>query len=147
MDSSYITALAALGGSIIGGLTSLGASWVSQNAQARTQQLLGDKSRRQEIYKSFIEEASRMYVDALANDKAEVSKLIGLYVLLSRMRVLSSQPVVESADQVIQAIIGTYFEPNRGFGDLREAMQRHKLDPLRHFSEACRDDLMRRDGL
>jgi hypothetical protein len=85
-------------------LTSLGASWVSQNAQAHAQQLLGDKSRRQELYKAFIEEASKLYGDALVSDKAEVSKLIGLYVMLRRMRILSSQPVVENAEKVIQII-------------------------------------------
>jgi hypothetical protein len=57
MDPAYVSALAALSGSIIGGLNSLEASWVSQNAQPRTQQILGDKTRRQELYEAFIEEA------------------------------------------------------------------------------------------
>ena len=90
MDTAYISAIAALSGSIIGGLTSLAASWVSQNTQARTQMLLESKSRRQELYKAFIEEASKLYGDALvtdsAQDNADVSKFAGLYVMLSRMR-------------------------------------------------------------
>jgi hypothetical protein len=142
MDTAYISALAALSGSIIGGLTSLGASWVSQNAQARTQQLLEDKSRRQELYKAFIEEALKLYGDALASDDAEISKFVGLHVMLSRMRVLSSQPVIEHAARVIDTIAETYFEPNRTLRDLRG--QRDKIDILRQFSEACREDLRRR---
>jgi hypothetical protein len=142
MDAAYISALAALSGSIIGGLTSLGASWVSQNAQARTQQLLGDKNRRQELYKAFIEEALKLYGDALVSDDAQVSKFVGLYVMLSRMRVLSSQPVIDNAEKVIHAIAETYFEPNRTLRDLHG--KGDKIDILRHFSEACREDLRRR---
>jgi hypothetical protein len=142
MDAAYISALAALSGSIIGGLTSLGASWVSQNAQARTQQLLGDKNRRQELYKAFIEEALKLYGDALVGDDAQVSKFVGLYVMLSRMRVLSSQPVIDNAEKVIHAIAETYFEPNRTLRDLHG--KGDKIDILRHFSEACREDLRRR---
>jgi len=141
MDGAYVSAVAALVGSVIGGLTSLAASWVSQNAQARTQQLLGDKSRRQELYKEFVEQAARLYGDSLVNDKVEVAKIIGLYAMASRMRILSSPAVFETAEKVIQNIVDTYFEPNRAIDDLRGAMHSHKLDPLRDFSEACREDL------
>ena len=139
MDAAYISALAALSGSIIGGLTSLGASWVSQNAQARVQQLLTDKNRRQELYKSFIEEAMRLYGDALVSSDAEVSKFVGLYVMLSRMRVLSSPHVIEHAEKVIHVIADTYFEPNMTLRDLRG--KREQIDILRRFSEACREDV------
>src|SRR5262245_2202064 len=113
MDSAYISAIAALAGSVIGGLTSLAASWISPSVQARMQQAIGEKSRRQELYKMFIEEASRLYADALISDKAEVSNMIGLYAMTSRMRVLSSDAVVESAENVIHAIVDTYFKPNK----------------------------------
>jgi hypothetical protein len=143
VDAAYISALAALSGSIIGGLTSLGASWLTQNAQARTQQLLDDKGRRrQELYKAFIEEALRLYGEALVSDDAEVSKFVALHVMLSRMRVLSSQPVVENAEKVIHLIAETFFEPNKTLRDLRGKGE--KVDILRHFSEACREDLQRR---
>ena len=141
MDPAYISALAALSGSIIGGLTSLGASWVSQSAQARTQQMLQEQSRRQELYKLFIEEAMKLYGDALVSDDAEVSKFVGLHVMLNRMRVLSSQPVIEHAEKVIHTIAETFFEPNKTLRDLRG--EREKIDILHHFSEACREDLRR----
>jgi hypothetical protein len=53
MDASGITALAALAGAAIGGLTSVVASWLTQRAQARTQRLAQDQLRRQEIYKEI----------------------------------------------------------------------------------------------
>ncbi len=145
MDAAYISALAALSGSIIGGLTSLGASWVSQNAQARTQLLIDDKSRRQELYKAFIEEAMRLYGDALVSDDAQVSKFVGLHIMLSRMRILSSRPVIENAEKIIHLIAETYFQPNMTLRDLRG--KGDQVDILRHFSEACREDLRGRGSI
>jgi hypothetical protein len=49
MNASLISALAALAGAIIGGLTSVLASWVSQQAQAKAQWFAQDKLRRQEL--------------------------------------------------------------------------------------------------
>jgi hypothetical protein len=146
MDTAYISAIAALSGSIIGGLTSLGASWVSHNAQARTQLLLESKSHRQELYKAFIEEASKLYGDALVTDSADnadVSKFVGLYAMLGRMRILSSQAVIENAEKILEKIAKEYFEPNRALRDMfgKSHELDIELDIMRHFSESCREDL------
>src|SRR5262249_32662088 len=105
MDTSVITALAALAGATIGGLTSVVASLLTQRAQARDQWVAHYRFRRQELYKEFIEQASKLYIHALQNDKADVSALMGLYAEVSRMRVLSSARVVDSADQIVKKII------------------------------------------
>jgi len=131
----------ALSGSVIGGLTSLAASWVTQNAQAHIEQRIQDKSRRQELYKTFIEEASKLYGEALMTDKAEITTLVNLYAMVSRMRVLSALSVVHAADAVVRLIIETYFEPNKTLRELREILRSEHIDPLHEFSEACRDDL------
>src|SRR5215468_11316222 len=115
MEPAYLSAFAALAGSTIGGLTSLTASWLTQYVQFRAQQRASDLSRREDLYKNFIEEASRLYADAFAHDEAEVANLVNLYALVSRMRVLSSPAVVESADKVVRTIIETYLAPNRTF--------------------------------
>lgn len=39
MDVAYVSAMAALAGSIVGGLTSGGTTWLSQRAQARAGQM------------------------------------------------------------------------------------------------------------
>ena len=144
MDAAYISAMAALAGSVIGGLTSLGASWLSQNAQARARQVLEDKARRQELYEAFTEEAMKLYGEALVSDDAEVSKFVKLYAMLNRMRVLSSPQVIETAEKVIHLIAETYFGPNLTMRDLRG--RGGEVDILRHFSEACREDLKTRGG-
>jgi len=141
MDQAYFSALAALAGSTIGGMTSLVTSWSSQHAQFRAEQLGHDLGRREDLYKDFIEEASRLYTDAFEHDKADTSKLVNLYALVSRMRVRSSPRIVESADRVCRVIIETYLSPNKTFRDLPEFLNNDTMDPLREFSNACREEL------
>jgi hypothetical protein len=138
MDASIISALAALGGATIGGLTSVVGAWWTQQKQVTVQELAQDKLRRQELYREFIEDASKIYGDALQHDKTDVSALVGIYTRISRMRVLSSPKVVESAEQAAKAIVDAYLAPNLTFPELREMMEKGQLDPLRVFAEACR---------
>src|SRR5215831_14077016 len=138
MDTSVITALAALAGAAIGGLTSVMASWLTQRSQAREQRLAHYQLRRQNIYKEFIELASKLYIHALQNDKADVSALMGLYAEIAKMRALSSASVVDSADQIVKKIINAYLEPNKTLPELRQMANSGLIDPHRNFSEACR---------
>jgi hypothetical protein len=141
VDAAYLSATAALAGSAVGGLTSFISSWFGQGAQLRAQLFLHDKGRRQELYREFVDEASRSYIDALTRDTPDLSKTIALYALISRMRVLSSPKVIEEADKVARLIVDSYPEKNKTFSDLRVMMKQHALDPLRGFSEACREEL------
>ncbi|MHA6203431.1 hypothetical protein ACXU4B_03290 [Dyella soli] len=141
MEAGYISALAALAGSAIGGLTSLTASWLNQRVQFNAQERAAHMSRREELYRIFIEEASKWYADAYEHDHAEVSNLVSLYASVSRMRVLSSPAVVESADRVVRVIIETYLAPNKTFRDVTEIMDNEAMNPLREFSMVCRDEL------
>ena len=141
MNAAYLSAIAVLAGSTVGGLTSLASAWLTQHRQDRANRLSQDKSRRQKLYKQFIDEASKLYADALVHDQAEVSALVSVYALISRMRVLSSSAVIEAAEAVIRMILDTYFAPNKTFPELRELMDSHSIDPLRAFSEECRAEL------
>ena len=141
MNIALLPAFAALAGSAIGGLTSFASAWLTQHHQDRVKRLSGDKTRRQKLYKQFIDEASKLYADALVHDKAEVSALVSVYALISRMRVVSSSAVIEKADAVVHLIVDTYFTPNKTFSDVRELLNGHAVNPLRSFSEECRAEL------
>jgi hypothetical protein len=138
---AYIPALAALAGSATGGLTSLASTWLTLRRQGRAIRLSRDRARREKLYKQFIDEASKLYADALVHDQAEVSALVSVYALISRMRVLSTLPVIENAEAVIRMIVDTYFAPNKTFPEVRKLMASHTIDPLRSFSEECRAEL------
>jgi hypothetical protein len=135
MDMFYIPALASFSGSASGTLASIVTGWVTQRRKDRVRHRLRATSQREELYKSFIEEASRLYADALVNDKSEVSKLVDLYAL----KILSSDAVIEAAEKAGRLILNTYLSPNRTFVDLPDLI--NEMDPLRDFSEACRREL------
>jgi hypothetical protein len=135
------SALAALAGSTIGGLTTLAVTWITQGNQLRASLTARDQSTRHKLYKQFIEEASTLYGDALVNSKVEIPTLVGAYALISRMRVLSSPEIVEKADAALLAIVDIYFSPNKTMAELRVEINGGKLDLLREFSNAARDEL------
>jgi|ERR1700739_451326 hypothetical protein len=141
MDSVYLPAVAALAGSAIGGLTSFASAWLTQRRQDRANRLSRDKNTRQKVYRQFIEEASKLYADALVHDNLQISTLVSAYALTSRMRVLSSPAVLQKAEAVTRMIVETYFAPNKTPVELRNLLDSHAIDPLRDFSEECRAEL------
>jgi hypothetical protein len=144
MNPAYISAVAALAGSIIGGLTSLVTSWLTQRTQARAGELTRNRRRREKLYERFIDEASRLYIDALGRDEAQASEqvveLVKIYSVVSQMRFLSSRRVIQAAENIARKIVDTYAEPKKTFPELREMLHQNAIDPLREFSEACRDE-------
>ena len=142
MDASVITGLAAVVGAAIGGLTSILASWLTQRTQARARWVAQDVLRRQDLYKGFIEAASKCYVHALQHDEADISTLVEVHARLGMMRVVASPPkVLESAEQIERKIADTYLTPNKTFLELREMINSQSVDLLREFSVACRAEL------
>jgi hypothetical protein len=113
-------------------------SWLTQRSQVRAQWLAQERIRRQELYKEFIEHASKCYVDALQRNKANIPALVDLYAKIDRMRVLSSSKVCESAEQCARKIVHSYSDPDKTSIELREMVHNLSIDLLRDFSEACR---------
>jgi hypothetical protein len=54
----------------------------------------------QELYKEFIEAASKCNIDALQHDEPNIPALVELYVKIGRMPILSSPTAVESAELI-----------------------------------------------
>jgi hypothetical protein len=137
-DPIYIPVVAFCG-SACGSIATILSNWVAQRRQDRARNKSRASSRRAKLYKAFIEEASKLYADALVNDKSEASKLVSMYALIARMKVMSSDGVIEAAEKAGHVIIETYLAPNRTFADLADLIK--EMDPLRDFSEACRHEL------
>src|ERR1700730_15063426 len=139
MNTMYAPAFAAFGGSAFGAISTIVTGWVSRRRRLRERHHARSISKRERLYRSFIEEASRLYADALVSDKSEIPQLVNLYALIGRMRILSSDQVVQGAERAGRLIIEPYLSPNREFGDLPEFLE--EMDPLRGFGEACRREL------
>jgi hypothetical protein len=143
MDLAYVSALSALAGSVIGGLTTGFTTWLSQRAQVRASLLAGEMSQRGELFKNFIIAASKMYGQAIVSSEPKIDELVDLYALVSMMRVRSLPRTVECADKVIVTTIDTFFAPNKTIRELHDVIKGGgpPIDPLREFSEAARQEL------
>ena len=141
MSSSLISTLAALAGTLVGGLTTFLASWLTQRAQSRASWFVQDALRRQDLYREFIERAVKCYGDALQHGQADIPALVSIYAKIDRMRVLSSADVVANAEEIGRRILNTYLEPNKAFPELRVMIMSGSIDLLSGFSRACRAEL------
>ena len=140
MDSATLSALSALGGSAIGALASFGSTWLTQHHQRRIQLQTMESARRERLFGEFIVQASAIYVDALTHDRPDPLKLVSLYAVKAQLGLFASQPTIDRAEEVMQLIAETYYEPNRDFSS-REALRIGKGDFLQAFTQASRRDL------
>jgi hypothetical protein len=140
-SSSYVSALVGLAGAAIGGLTSFITSWLTQKTQLREQSLGTERRQRERLFVEFIDEASKLYGDALGHEKDDVADLVRLYALLAHLRLMSTPRVVAAAERTIDGIIATYQGPNRTMLELREFAAAGGIDPMRELGEACRAEL------
>jgi len=134
VNATLLSAMAALFGAAIAGLTSV----VTQRTQAKSAWLTHDRLRRQELYKEFIEEASRCYVHALLHNEPDLAALVSLFAKISRMRVQSSIEATAEADRIGRKIVDTYDAPEKTFPQLREMLADGSIDILGRFSDICR---------
>ena len=141
MDAAYVSAGFGLVGAMIGGLTSLATSLLTQHTQARERRLEASRTSRQAVFTDFIAEASRLYADALSHEKDDVNDLVQLYAMVGRMRLFASRPVVEAAQQAMDVIITTYLEPNRSLHEIRAMANTGGMNFLLRFGECCRAEL------
>ena len=142
MEVAYITALSALAGSVVGGLTTGITTWLSLRSQARMGRLTGELARREDIFKDFIVAASKAYGEAIVSSEPKIQDLVELYAMVSRMRVLCSPKTAACADTVMRTTIETYFAPNKTVRELDEMIKSGTaIDPLKDFSEAAREEL------
>ena len=96
--------------------------------------------RRETLYSDFIAESAHLLVDAMEHNVRDLQKLIPVYALLSRIRLSSSDHVLQTAEQVIKTIVNTYPQPNLT-ADQIESRAVNGQDPLRRFSDTCRTEL------
>ena len=142
MDITYVSALSALAGSVTGGLTTGSTNWLTQRAQMRAGQRANEMLRRSDLYRDFIVAASRSYGDALMTSEPQIADLVGLYAMISRMRVLSTSRIVVAADKIMRVIVDTYSAQNKSALEVRELIKEGTgVDVLKDFSEAAREEM------
>jgi|SRR5215813_9680406 len=140
MNSAVIPALAAIAGSLVGALGSAAGTWITARHQDRRDLLGKQIARREVLYSDFIGESARLLVDAMQHNASDLQKMLPVYALLSRIRLTSSEPVLQGAEQVINTIVSTYPQPNLTPEQIQSQAVSDQ-DPLRQFSDTCRIEL------
>jgi len=140
LSPASIPAVAALCGSLVGALGSSVSAWIAQRHQNRRDLLARKIFHREQLYSDFISETARAMADAMQHTFHDPSRLIGSYALLSRIRLSSSNSVVQSAEGVVTTILDTYKEPNLTPEEIH-AWAGEQNDPLREFGDVCRREI------
>jgi hypothetical protein len=140
MDPAVITALAAIAGSVVGGLASFATTYFTQRNQAHRDFLSRDVAQREELYSQFIKEATNLYVDSLDKTLENPASLIGMYSLVGRIRLLGSDKVLAAAEKVAETIVDSYNRPPTTFEDVYKVARERHVDPLKEFTVACREE-------
>jgi hypothetical protein len=140
MNDAYIAALAALAGSGIGALASVGTTWLTQHHQDRSQRLAQIRARLEQVFGEFIDQASRVFADALTHQLEDPSKLVPLYATMGKLRLYASNATVVCADRVMSRILEAYYSPNIDF-ETQRIRKAENYDVLRAFIAACQTEL------
>jgi hypothetical protein len=139
-QSAAITALAVIAGSIVGGLASFLTTFFTQRNQAHRDLLSRDVVHREELYSQFIKEAANLYVDSLAKILENPASLVGMYALLGRIRLVTSDTVLAAAEKCADSIVDAYRRPPVTFEDVYKGFRENHVDPLKEFTKACREE-------
>ncbi len=142
MDSTVVTALAAALGSLVGATASIGTTWISQRRQSIRVSAEWKLRDHESLYKEFIMEASRLFGDAMLKSLERPDQLVGLYGILSRIRLISGDEVLSEAVGCCHRIVELYRRPNMTADQIRAAFEANEFDPLKEFSAACRAELL-----
>ena len=142
MDSTIITPVVAVGGSLVGAAATIVTTWITQRTHRVQAQREGRLRIREALYGEFITEASRLTVEALSHSLERPDTFVKLYGITGRIRLVATAPVLAAAEACIRQIIDLYAKPNMTVEQIRLAFERDRLDPIRDFSIACRKELV-----
>lgn len=145
MDLTLVTATAAGLGSLVGAAASITTTWISNRAQSARAHAEWRQREREALFKEFITEASRVTIDAATHSMERPDPIVGLYGILSRIRLVSGPEVVRQGEACCRRILQMYGQPNLTTDQFRQAIvgdHVDQLDPLKGFSTACRGELL-----
>jgi hypothetical protein len=141
MNPAIINILAALSGTVVGSIAPVLSNYVLQKSVTQRDLLNRQLGQREVLYSDFIKEASRLYADAMIHELNDLNEIVSLYALVSRIRLLATEPVVRAAEGFVKLIVRHYGDPNLTLEEIRTAALSEKADPLDVFSFACRREL------
>jgi hypothetical protein len=141
MDQGYISALAALSGTIVGGMTSFLTSWSTQHSQFRAQRIAAETTKREKLFGRFLDEMARLYSVAISEETVNYGRLVEIFALKGRICLFATQPVIDTAERAVKQLIDLHLAPNWSTEQMRAMLDDGGQDPLKNFADACRIEL------
>ena len=141
MDPAVVTGLSAVFGSLAGGMSSVLTTWITQRTQTRHERSKMEIRKREGLYGEFVNEVARLTADAVDHSLDHADKVVNLFALLSRIRFVSSQPVLEAAEECSRHVVELYEMEKMEPSDVITAVCKTSPEILRAFSDACRLEL------
>ena len=130
-------------GSASGASAAIATTWVSQQSQTIRERAKSETRKRELLYGDFITEASQRLADAFDHSLDKPETLVKLYSILGRIRLVSSDAVLNAAVECCDRVVKLYAEPNRTIDELSATLPSKELEVFERFSDACRVELRR----
>ena len=128
MDTTIVSAMAAVLGSLDGGSAIAATAWLTQTTQ----------NKREALYGELFGECAKLIVDAFTHALKEAETLVPPYAPINRMRLCASRPVPAEAEHLLRRITEQHFSKHVTVEELRDLGRSEEADPMRAFGEACR---------
>jgi len=141
MDPTLMGAMSGVLGSVVGASATIATAWLTQKTLSKREQTRIDIRKREALYGEFINECSRLLMDALTHQLESPEKLLPAYAVLNRIRLCAPGAVLAEAENVTRRITDQYFSPNISTEEIRALARAQDADPLKSFGEACRTEL------
>src|SRR5262245_59567940 len=136
MDGSIIAAFYAILGTTVGGITTFVTTFVNQRYTAHRDILAKDVANREQLYSEFLKEVGSLYFDSLnrtLDDTSQQASMIRMYSLVGRIRMISNEAVLTSAEKVADDIIESYKRPPTTFQEFQQSWD--DFNPWHEFTK------------
>lgn len=140
MEANFITAMAAVLGSLVGGSATVATAWLTQTTANKRELVQLEFRYRETLYGEFITECSRLLIDAMSHTLDSPETLMNAYALLNRVRLSASPSVLREGEALLRRVTEQYFSRNLTVEEMREITRSEDADPLKAFGEACREE-------
>jgi hypothetical protein len=88
-----------------------------------------------------MDELAQLYAAALANDSVDYFKLTTAFALRGRITLMSTPPVIETADRALKFVVELALGPKRRPEEVRAMMDDGRMDMIGAFAASCRREL------
>jgi hypothetical protein len=139
-NTELLTVIAAIGGSIIGGLISFLTTSTTQRRQFEREHASREMDRREELYGKFIREAAELFLDSIDKNLDEPERLVRLVSMLACIKLSASREVSDAGEKILTAIVSSYQRPPLERNELFKETRKEFKDPLEDFAKACRNE-------